>query len=34
MIRKSTDYVYGIWQYKVLDIKKSVQSKIIWEENQ
>ena len=33
-IRTSWVYVYGIWQYKVLSIKKLLQSKIIWEEKQ
>ena len=27
MIQKSPDYVYGIWQYKMLTIKKLFQSK-------
>ena len=31
--RKSRDYVYGIWEYKVLSIYKLFQSKVIWEEN-
>ena len=31
IIRKSTDYVYGIWQQKKLSIKK-FQHKINWEE--
>ena len=31
-VRKSGDYVYGIWQYKVLHIKMLFQCKLIWEE--
>ena len=27
LIRKSRDYVYGIWQYKIISIKRA-----IWEE--
>ena len=30
VIRKSTVYVYGMWQYKLLSIKTLSQSKIIW----
>ena len=28
-MRKGTDYVYGIWQYKALSMNKLFQSKII-----
>ena len=32
LMRKNRDYVYGIWQYKVLSRKIQFQSKIIWEQ--
>ena len=31
--KKSRDYVYGIWQYKVFDIKRYVPVKNIWDYN-
>ena len=34
LIRKSTGFVYGIWQYKVLNmIKENIRSKTTLEEN-
>ena len=33
-IRKSRGFVYGIWWYQVLRIKKLFQSETIWEEQQ